>query len=437
MKLGLFKRDIIIYANIIIILMMLLARTALKINISPMLILLVAIIPAFYATESQMVAMVLSFLALGAGFQYKYAILVYLIVGLFRFNHRLRFNPVLIFIALMMLWELLHSITGQMYITEYFRQFAELLFLGFVASLKWKDVNYKLIARSLALAVVGVSIVIIIVHMSNGLGSIIELFDQSTTDAARFGQGTTKDGTRFGLNFNANNYGFICNMAISSLFILISRKENKFIDVILLGLCFFFGLTTLSRTFVVVFLFQVVIFMFATSGTTKQKILTFFKLLFLVLILLILVNEFAPFVFENFMARNDTDDITNGRGFLFQFYNTHIFSSFKYLFWGLGLQGYGSKIAELYGANILVCHNGIQELCVTWGILGVVLFAYLLASMIQVSRKSSGVRRLLAFVPLAVLLLDSMAGQLVSSGPAMMSMSMIYVTLCLKWNSQK
>ena len=154
--------------------MMLLARTALKINISPMLILLVAIIPAFYATESQMVAMVLSFLALGAGFQYKYAILVYLIVGLFRFNHRLRFNPVLIFIALMMLWELLHSITGQMYITEYFRQFAELLFLGFVASLKWKDVNYKLIARSLAIAVVGVSIVIIIVHMSNGLGSIIE-----------------------------------------------------------------------------------------------------------------------------------------------------------------------------------------------------------------------------------------------------------------------
>jgi hypothetical protein len=153
--------------------------------------------------------------------------------------------------------------------------------------------------------------------------------------------------------------------------------------------------------------------------------------------LLLLVNAFAPFVFENFIARNDTDDITNGRGFLFQFYNNHIFSSFKYLLWGLGLQGYGSKIIELYGSNILVCHNGIQELCVTWGILGVILFGYLVISMIEHSRKSSGTRRFLAFVPLIALILDSMAGQLVSSGPAMLSMSFIYVTLCLKWKGLK
>ena len=437
MKLRFLKRDIIIYANIIMILMMLLARTALKIDIPPMLILAVAILPAFFATESQMLAMVVSFLALGAGFQYKYAMLIYLIVGLFRFYHQIRFNQLHVPIVLMMIWELLHSISGQMYITEYFRQFAELLFLGFVASLKWDNVNYKLIARSLALAVIGVSAVIIIVHLHQGLGSVMELFDQSTTEAARFGQGTTKEGTRFGLNFNANNFGFICNMAISSLFILISRKENKLIDVIMLGLCFFLGLTTLSRTFVVVFFFQVMIYMFASSGTSRQKVMTFFKLSFLVAFLLILVNMFAPFIFENFMARNDTDDITNGRGFLLQFYNTHIFSSFKYLFWGLGLQDYGSKIAGLYGPNILVCHNGIQELCVTWGVMGILLFAYLLISIIKVSRKSSGSRKLLAFVPLLALGVDSMAGQLMSSGPAMLSMSLIYVTLCLKWYNYK
>ena len=147
MKIQFLRKDYCIYLILTLILLMLAARTAFGVSIHPVLILFAAIIPSFFATESQLVAMVVSFLALGTGFQYKYALLLYLIIGIFRFYHRLRISKLIFPVAMMMVWELLHSITGTMFISEYFRQFAELLFLVFVASLKWENVNYKVIAR--------------------------------------------------------------------------------------------------------------------------------------------------------------------------------------------------------------------------------------------------------------------------------------------------
>lgn len=437
MKVRLFKSDLVVYFIIAVLLVLLAARTALDVSIPPMFILLVAVLPAFFATESQIVAMAMSFLALGVGFQYKYALLVYLIVGLLRFRKKIYLSSIIIPVVLMLLWELLHAFIGNMSISEYFRNFAELLFLVFIGSIKWDTINYKLISRVMAISVIGIGIVIIYVHLYSGLGSILDLLDGNEVEQARFGMSTTKEGTQYGLNFNPNNLGLICNMAIASLFVLISRKGNNIFDYFLLTVCIILGFTTLSRTFVVVLVCQLLMYMILSQKTPKQKLAACLKFTLLVCLVIFILIQFAPFLLENFMLRNNTDDITNGRSFLMHFYHSHIFSSFQHFFFGVGLQHYDLKIAEIYGPNILACHNGFQEIWVTWGIVGMICFWGLILCMVRETLKYSGRRAFVVFIPMLTLFVASMAGQLTSSGIAMLSMTVIYITMCLQSNDLK
>lgn len=415
-------------------LLIVLARLGFGINIPVFSLLAISIVPVLLGSPSQMLAMALTFIPLATAFQYKYAILLFLIIGGIRYRRELSFSRIIPIIIAMMIWELAH-VDGSFSFSMYLRNFTELLFLGFIASIKWKDINYKLIARSLAIATIGVSLIIIYIQIKGGLESFMEMLFQGAEEY-RFGQDTTEDGVSFGLNFNANQLGFICNMAIAGLLTLVARQEHSIGDVVMIGVLLFFGAMTLSRTFVAVALFLFVAFIFLSSGTSKQRSRNLLLLLVIAPILIWCVFEFAPSIIENFVARNDTDDITNGRGDLMVFYNDHIFSSPKYCFWGIGLQGYGLKIADIYGHHMLVCHNSIQEIWVVWGFLGVVLFALLICFMVTTSRRYAEKRKLFALVPLLALLFSSMAARIISSGTYTLALSLVYIIMCLNWNSK-
>ncbi len=426
----------VVWLSLGAMLLLILARLGLGVSIPIVLLLAISIIPALIGKPSQMLAMVVSFIPLATTFQYKYALLLYLIIGIIRFGKQLSISKVVIVIGTMMIWELAHGVNESFSIVEFFRNFAELLFLGFVASIKWTDIDFRLIARSLAIATIGVSLIIIYIQIKGGLGSLMDMLSQSASEY-RFGQDTTEEGTSFGLNFNANQLGFICNMSIAGLLTLIARQEHSIRDIVMLGALLFFGAITLSRTFVIVALFLFATYIFMSPGTAKQRSKNVLLLLVIAPIFIWCVFEFAPSIIENFAARNDTDDITNGRGDLMAFYNDHIFSTPKYCFWGIGLQGYGLKIADMYGHHMLTCHNSIQEIWVVWGFLGVVLFALMICFMITSSRKCSGKRQLFALVPLLALLFSSMAARIISSGTYTLALSLVFIIMCLNWNNKK
>lgn len=425
------RNDRFIYVFIGLMLLCIFLRNAIHIEVPVSVILLFSVIPVCIATPSQMMAMLVSFIPLATGFQYKYALLVYVIIGIIRFGKQLSISKVVPVVVAMMIWELAH-VDDTFLMSEYLRSFAELLLLGFVTSIKWKDIDFKLIARSLAIATIGVALIIIYIQINSGLGSLMDMLSQSAAEY-RFGQDTT-DGTAYGLNFNANQLGFICNMSIASLLVLIARKEHSLLDVVMLVALIFFGAITVSRTFVVVALFLFLSFMFLSPGSAKQRTQNILVLLIVAPLLIWGVFEFAPSIIENFAVRNDVDDITNGRAGLMAFYNDHIFSSFSNCFWGIGLQGYGGKLANIYGHHIIVCHNGIQELWVVWGFVGVLLFGLVILGMIITSKKWSKNRGLFAFIPLCSLLFSSMAGQLISSGTYLLSLSLTYIVMCLDWS---
>lgn len=417
-------------------LLIVLARLGLGINIPAILLLAISIAPALLGTPSQLLAMAISFIPLATTFQYKYALLLYLIIGIIKFRKQLSISKVVIVIGAMMIWEIAHGADESFSMTELFRNFAELMFLGFVTSIKWKNIDYKLIARSLAIATIGISLIIIYIQINSGLGSLMDMLSQDAAEY-RFGQDTTEEGTAFGLNFNANQLGFICNMSIAALLVLIARKEHSILDVSMVIALVFFGAMTLSRTFVVVALLLFVSYIFLSPGSYKQRSRNTLLLLIIAPIFVWGIFEFAPSIIENFAARNDTDDITNGRAGLISFYNDHIFSSFKHCFWGVGLQNYGGKLADMYGHHIVVCHNSIQEAWVIWGFVGVVMLLLTFIFMMTSSIRLSGKRPFFALVPLLALIFSSMAARIISSGTYTLALSLVYIILCLSWNKLK
>ena len=416
-------------------LMIVFARLGLNINLPVVLLLVVSIIPALLGNPSQFVAMLLTFIPLSTAFQYKYAILLFLIIGIVRFGKLLTYSKIVPIIIVMMIWELAHGLDANFSYNDFFRNFAEILLLGFIVSLKWCNIDYKHISRSFALSVIGVSLIVIYIKINSGFGSFLEMLSESTT-GDRFGQETTEEGTAYGLNFNANQLGFICNMAIASLLVLIARKEYKLLDIVMLIVLIFLGAMTLSRTFVVVVAFLFLSFILFTPGTAGQRAKNIFLLLVVSAIFIYGLFVYAPSIIENFNTRNDTNDITNGRAFLMEFYHNHIFSSFEYCFWGIGLQNSGTKIVDLYNQDIEPCHNSIQEIWLVWGVFGVFLFIYMIIEMIKKSRQWSGRRSFYAYIPFCALLFSSMAARILNSSTYMLSLLFVYIVMCLKWNNK-
>lgn len=428
------KNNIIVYATICLLLAMLLLRNGLEMAISPTMILAVSVIPAFFLTPSQMIAMVMGLLPMTTGFQYKYALMLYLIIGIYRNMRSLHVSQLIYPVVFMMIWEIAHALGGPFSVNEFLRSFSEIFFVVFITCMRWDKIDFKVIARSLSLATVGIAIVLIYVQIAKGVGgSFIELFSQNNY---RFGMMET-EAENYTLVFNPNGLGFICNMAISSVLLLVVRREHSFVDMILLALCVLVGCFTLSRTFVVCLLFMILCFVFMSPATNKQKFTRISLLIIFIVSLSWIIVNYLPFVLDSFMARMEEKDISNGRTDLIAFYNQHIFSSFEYFFFGLGMQDVGSKITNLYGPYMNISHNGFQEVWILWGIVGILLFIWFFRVLIKESRRWSGRRLFFAFMPLGCMLLSSMAGQFLTSENRLFSLVLIYIAMCLKWDNKK
>ena len=86
------------------------------------------------------------------------------------------------------------------------------------------------------------------------------------------------------------------------------------------------------------------------------------------------------------------------------FYNEHIFSSIDQFFFGIGLQDFQGKILAIHNVEINVPHNGIQEIWVAWGLIGTVLFIFMLLSLVKIAKKLQPKPDKRQFLPLGILL---------------------------------
>ena len=423
------KKYIAIKAYCVLMTMLIAARYLLKINVPSAAFLLAALIPVFFGSNSELLACVMSYIPLSIAFQYKYALLIAMAVMLLKNRWRMKAWYAFLLVLVMMAWELLHVGYGYFSITEYFRDFAELLFMGALLMIDVGELDYKMIIRSVAVSVVGVCAVMFVMQLQQFHFDILALFSRSAA-IWRFGQSNMDEG-RFALNFNANNLGFICNLAACSMLLMRKKKEYTVLDFILTMGAFVFAVMTLSRAAIVCMLMIIALYVFGGESKGLKRIIGILSMLIAVAIVAVALYTYVPAIFENLQERFDESDAWNGRSSLLTQYMKFLLMSPDHMLFGIGMQSMFEKVSSVIWVAD-VPHNSLQEVVVAWGLPGLFVLFIWLGMIIRLSLVYSGKKRdTYQYMPLLLTVVYTMSGQLLTSSRALMALSFSYICLCI------
>lgn len=376
--------------------------------------------------DNEIVALVISFIPLHSGFQYKYAIFICIIVLLLKYSARFKINSIAVIVALVFVWELLHFDIGAPSLVELFRGFAELFFIAIIACLpKKKNIRvcqlFRVLAWSSAIAFVILLVLTVREHGSN-------IFD-FMKGGFRLGALNVEEGA-IALNYNPNGVGYICNLSIVGILISAYYRETNFADWLLFLFLIFVGLLTVSRTFILCLAVCLLLYVLLQKKSLRKKVLTFIAILVFAFAVFWVVDSYLVQILNNFGDRFDAEDVTNGRSFLFDFYNDFAFSSINNIVFGIGIQDIPGKVFEVSGVNVEVPHNGYQQLIVAWGVIGFISIICLIISLLYHAKKKCKKVSLLCYLHLFLLAVDALAGQFITSPSSILTLLLIYETVC-------
>jgi hypothetical protein len=430
-----YKENRIFRVYLVAMFLLMVARYLLKIDVPAIAFLALTLLPAWFGTKSEQLAMVASCIPLSVAFQYKYALLILSAAILIRNRWKLNRSGAFMIILAMAIWEWWHAFYGRFSYVEYLRDFAELILLGLLISIDLDQVNYKLIIRSLAISVVGVCAIMLVMQLEQFDYNILAVFGRSA-HSFRFGQSNMESGV-YALNFNANNLGFICNLATCGVLLLVARREGSRFDIIMAVSASIFALMTLSRAAIVCLILIFFAFMFLGEGKILQKVFSSVVGIVVAVIAMMLLWIYIPSVFENIQERFERADVSGGRTSLFLHYGQFLLSSPAYFLGGIGMQHIFEKVSPYFAVHD-VPHMGLQEVWVAWGIVGVFMIILLFWKIVSTSLwYSQGKRRAYQFMPLCLTLVFTMSGQLLTSSRTLMALIFAYVCLCISNDSPK
>lgn len=411
-------------------------RNIMEIEFPIVVLLLYAGAIALLCDHDEIIAIAVSFVPFSAAFQYRYALLVLIVVYVLKHLNDMRKINLAAYIPLllMMVWELLHGIVGEFSFVSYFQGFTELIFCSFVISLPNKKFDYGFISRVLAVCVAFSCTILLFKLLPDVNYDFTKIFEGGDY---RFGK-NDENATSYVMNYNANGLGFMCNMSIAGLIIRMMSSKVNLIDVLLIAILVFYGALTLSRSFVICFALVIVLSMLA-SGVKIGKIVRNVLLLSLAVALMLLILQLTvPYVLSNILGRFMEDDVTGGRAGLMVWYNDYIFSDLDHLLFGIGLQDILDKVN--LGAHIKVegvPHNAIQELIVVWGVIGLILFVAFCFMMVFLSRCDKARKTLINYIPFILTVVMIQSGQMITSGAKLVLFVFIYIVLCSCFSTMK
>ncbi len=218
-------------------------------------------------------------------------------------------------------------------------------------------------------------------------------WDYIFTYGVRFGTGVDI-GEQF-TNFNANEFGLYCSVAVA-LVLLCYYKDKKIVYIFLSLILSAFGFFSISRTYVLIIAvlwLWIIIFGFKQ---VKAKFAIIFSMIFAFYI----VNRYYGDIY-NWIVRYYSDrdifgiiDGGGGRTRIVGDYFDYYFSSI----WGVFL-GY-SEVYMISLKTSVACHNAIQEMLVSWGIVGFIIAVFWIVQLY----KKIKVKKLIRIVDLLPML---------------------------------
>lgn len=176
-----------------------------------------------------------------------------------------------------------------------------------------------------------------------------------------------------GLVYDSNFFAYQ-NYIILAYLLLINKKVNVY-NILLCIFLVVCGLMTLSKSYVLMLIFIIVLFMFKQIKSLKE----FLRLIFFAVILLVTLTSvlnlldynFVEIVINRFVAGGSFADQTTGRVDIWKNYIDYIFGSddFKLVFFGQGFN------ASLPIGIKSATHNFYLEILYHFGLVGFILYA--------------------------------------------------------------
>lgn len=402
---------------------LLIIRNILNVNFSVYLLVAVLALLSLTFNRSEMLAAIV----LVAPFENAFPVTIYyaimLCIYIIKRNFKLRLNIFIMPIFFLGIFELAHYYVKPFSFIQYFKLFMTYSFVGILIFDNTNDVKY---GKILKWFVIGAFLFCSLVFFKEWIindYSVSNLFQSSK----RLGDYDINNNLirNYNLYNNPNAIGLICNMAIASILIMLQiNKQTLGIWMLLFILLSIYGFMTLSKTFIIILILQVLfvcgIFLrrIKEKGYLERTLFLIISLAFLSVYSIINMRFYLIKLINRF-----TTDLLSHRGIIFQAYNSFMFEKLERILFGVGIQSINTKAGLLSNP-----HNMLQEVFVAWGIVGLIITSVIVLSIYKYSVKNNWKPIPIAHLPFLTLLLATQTSRLFRKPEAVVLFIVVFCT---------
>lgn len=412
------------YFLLLLLMGMITARYSLQIGIPREVFLGIILLIAVLGDRDEIAAMCICCIPLHESVDFFYAIVFCMAAFVLKYPQQICLRLSVIPVLLMVLWELLHCFGEPFSIVGFVVDIVPLLALAIFMSTDASELDYDYIVRAVSVTTVlaGLSTLIKVMYLAG--------FDVATafSQLKRLGVQAEKVAIEGG-TINPNTLGTICVLAMTGLMQLRTAGRGNKKDMFLMVALLVLGALTSSRTFLACLALMILLLLFSQKGSFRKKMRFLGGMILVLALAVVFLSLVFPELLEYFISRFRGKDLTTGRLDLMGQYHAFIVSDPRVLGFGIGLHDFSVKVTQVYRVAGNVPHNGIQELVAAWGLPGLLLFGYLVLTMILHSGQGRR-QRLLHHIPLILILFKAQAGQMLDSSYTMLAFSYAYLSLC-------
>jgi len=402
-------------------------KNLLQINIPQVLMVALGIAIMIVGNHDEIIAMCICCIPLHTMFQYIYIILFGVVCYVVKQGKKINLNLSIMPIMLIVLWELIHCFGNDFAITQFIGTFLPFLLLAILMCSNEINLDYEFIVRAFVITIVAACAMVLARQIYVSRFNMASLL----MNLQRFGMETPEIQSRLQISegrINPNTLGIICVLGITGLLQVNSLGRGRKSDIALILILLLFGLLTASRTYLVCLAIMAVLFLAGKKERLSKKIKIIGYSALIILFAIFLLWMIVPKQLEFFLSRLSEKDISGGRFDLMKIYNDFI-SSANVLLYGIGLHDFVIKVIDEYRVASVVPHNGMQEIILAWGGLGIFLFIWLLWSMWSSANRTQHKPILQNYIPFLIFLAKVQAGQFITSAYTLLTINYVYLSM--------
>ena len=414
-----------------VLLLLIFIRYAFQIDIPRLMFLIIIVLIVLQGDKNEIIAMCMCCIPLHEAVDFFYSVTACAVILVFKSYKRFKVNITIFPLICLIVWELIHCFNTKFSATGLLSIFIPIIMLTILMCIDVSNCDYAFITRMIA------TTTLITCMMLLGKVLYFSGFNVLAAFASLQRLGLESETTRNTLKIsgavNPNTLGIVCVLVSTGLLQIRSQGQAKKRDMIMLLLLIVFGTLTSSRTYLVCLAVMVMLLLIGQKGTINKKIRFFLMFVIILAFGILILNILFPELMQYYSARFKVKDITTGRAELMIEYHKFIVANAKNLFFGIGGQDFANRLINVYRVTWNIPHNGIQELVVAWGVIGLIIFTILVVLMILNSKKYNKDQILLNYIPLIIILVKIQAGQMIMSSYTMLAFSYAYLSLLQKY----